>query len=93
MKTPLKPRTQKTLKIIDTKNENNDEDLKPSMVKGSRLNDEEDEARRQYEESVTKMRQASERIKRIKAEKEKRFKMQLEEQRKRKNVRKKKRMM
>ena len=82
VKTPLKPRTQKTLKIIDTKKENNDEDLKPSLVKGSRLNDEEDGARRQYEESVAKMRLASERIKRIKAEKEERFKMKLEEQKK-----------
>ena len=69
-----------TLKIVNIKKEDSDEDLKSRMIKGSILNDEEDEARRQYEESVAKLRQASERIKRIKAEKEERFKMRLEEQ-------------
>jgi hypothetical protein len=74
LKTPLKPKTQKTLKIVE--DENSDEDITPKMI------NEEEEARRQYEESVAKMKQASERIKRIKAEKEERFKMKLEEQKK-----------
>jgi hypothetical protein len=52
--------------------------------------DEEDEARTQYEESLEKMKQARERIKKIKTEKEERFKMQLEEQRKEERQRKEK---
>jgi len=83
LKTPLKPKTQKTLKIVE--DENSDEDITPKMI------NEEEEARRQYEESVAKMKQANERIKRIKAEKEERFKIKLEEQKK-KNVRKRKEM-
>lgn len=65
------------------------EDSKSKMI-NSQLNDEEDEARRQYEDSVAKMKQASERIKRIKAEKEERFQMQIEEQRKEECQRKEK---
>ena len=76
LKTPLKPKTQKTLTIIE--NEDSDEDFNPKMTKSSALKDEEEEARRQYEESVARMKQASERIRGIKAKKEERFKMKLE---------------
>ena len=50
LKTPLKPKTQKTLTIIE--NENSDVDITPKMIKRSALKDEEEEARRPYEESV-----------------------------------------
>ena len=43
---------------------------------------EESEAKRQHEDSMAEMNQASERIKKTKAEKEERFKKQIEEQRK-----------
>ena len=66
------------MKIIDARKKDSDEDFDSRMITGSILNDEEDEARRQYEESATKMKQASERIRRIKIEKEERFKMKLE---------------
>jgi len=55
LKTPLKPKTQKTLTIIES--ENSDEDITPKMIKSSALK----EARRQHEESVAGMKQASER--------------------------------
>jgi hypothetical protein len=44
--------------------------------------DKEAKAKQEYEDSLEKMKQARERIKRIKAEKEERFKSQIEEQRK-----------
>ena len=81
MKTPVKPRNQglaKMLKIVEP--EVSDEEITPKITRKSTVTDEEDEARRQYEESVANMRQATERIRRIKADKEERFKMKLEEQ-------------
>ena len=108
MKTPLKPRISKTVKISDTKKKTTGEDTIPTFeklvkeelekrliedakaktIKSSQFNNDEDEARRQYEDSVAKTRQARERIKRIKAKKEERFKMQIEEQRKEERQRK-----
>jgi hypothetical protein len=81
MKTPVRPKNQggsRMLKIVEP--EVSDEEMTPKMSKKSTFTDDEDEARRQYQESVANMKQATERIRRIKAEKEKRFKMQLEEQ-------------
>ena len=81
MKTPVKPRNQglaKMLKIFEP--EVSDEEITPKITRKSTVTDEEDEARRQYEESVANMKQATERIRRIKADKEERFKMKLEEQ-------------
>ena len=76
MKTPLKPKTQKTLTIIE--NESSEEDITPKMIKRSAFKEEEEEARRQYEESIAGMKQASERIRRIKAEQEERFNIKFE---------------
>jgi hypothetical protein len=58
LKTPLKPKIQKTLKIIEV--ENSDEDITPKMIKSSELNDEEEEVRRQYEESMEKLMKPAE---------------------------------
>jgi hypothetical protein len=78
MKTPLKPQVKRTLKIAEY--ESSEEDINSKMILGSTFTDEEEEVRRQYEESLAGMRQARERIRRIKMEKEERFKMRLEEQ-------------
>ena len=81
MQTPVKSRTHsfaKTLKIVEP--EVSDEKITLKITKKSTFTDEEDEARCQYEESVASMKQATERIRRIKADKEERFKMKLEEQ-------------
>ena len=97
VKTPIKPKNSKTVKIVSTKKE--DQLLFEKLVKEemdkrlleeamkresktvniSQAQDEEDEARTTYKESLEKMKQARERIKKIKAEKEERFKMPLEE--------------
>ena len=69
LKTPKKPKTQKTLTIIEY--ESCEEEIIPKTIKRSAFKDEDEEAKRQYEESVAGMKQASERIRRIKAEKKK----------------------
>jgi hypothetical protein len=71
MKTPVKPKNQgfaRMLKIVEP--EVSDEEITLKISKKSTFIDEEDEARRQYQESVVNMKQATERIRRIKAEKE-----------------------
>jgi len=68
MKTPVKPKNQgfaRMLKIVEP--EVSDEEMTPKMSRKSTFTDEEDEARRQYKESVANMKQATERIRRIKA--------------------------